>query len=138
MNNLISKSQDMSTEYCATVVRVGEVKPIENSDFLGTVMIEGRDIVVRKDAVHEGDVMIYVSNECQLDYNFLHLNNEFEDVELNANYKEVTGVTTQMQHDGATPEQIKEYIQQHKGYFDKRCREDGYKEFCGAGVREIS
>lgn len=45
----LSKSETMSTEYCCTIVQIGEVKPIEGSDFLGVVMVEGREIVVRKD-----------------------------------------------------------------------------------------
>ena len=89
MRNLLSQSKDMSHEYCATVVQLGELTPIEGTDFLATVMVEGLEIVVRKDRVKEGDVMIYVSNECQLDHLFLHYNNEFQDEELNANYSEV-------------------------------------------------
>lgn len=120
--NLISQSKDMVQEYCATVVRIGEVKPVENSDFLGVVDVEGRSIVVRRDRVHEGEVMIYVSNECQLDQDFLHYNNEFQDEELNANYKEVIDHTDQMRRNGATLDEIKAYIQANRGYFDKKCR----------------
>ena len=59
MRNLLSQSKDMSHEYCATVVQLGELTPIEGTDFLATVMVEGREIVVRKDRIKDGDVMIY-------------------------------------------------------------------------------
>ena len=120
--DFISHSKEMSHEYCATVVRIGEVKPVENSDYLGVVDVEGRDIVVRRDRVREGDIMIYVSNECQLDQDFLHLNNEFQDEELNANYKEVREQVEKYRSQGINEDEIKAYIQAHRGYFDKKCR----------------
>ena len=122
MSNILTKSKEMSTEYCATVVRIGEVKPIENADVLGSVIVEGREIVVRKDVVKQGDVMIYVQNECQIDADFLHVNNEFEDIAMNANADEVSGTVSQMERDGASNEDIQNYVRQHKGYFDKKCR----------------
>jgi hypothetical protein len=73
----------MSSEYCCTIVRIGEIKPIEGSDFLGQVMVEGRNIVVRKDEVKENDIMFYVQNECQLNKDFLSTNNLFDDKEMN-------------------------------------------------------
>lgn len=38
--------------------------PIENSDFLAYTKVFNDIIVVRKDQVHEGDLMFYASNEC--------------------------------------------------------------------------
>lgn len=122
MRNLLSQSKDMSHEYCATVVQLGELTPIEGTDFLATVMVEGREIVVRKDRIKEGDVMIYVSNECQLDHLFLHYNNEFQDEELNANYSEVQKHVAQMKTDNVSEDDIKSYIAANRGYFDKKCR----------------
>lgn len=85
MKKFLTQSKEMSHEYCCTVVKVGEVNPIEGSDFLGQVMIEGRTIVVRKDQVKEGDVLIYASNESQLATDFLFVNNLFEDKTMNSN-----------------------------------------------------
>lgn len=81
---MITKSKDFKQEYCCTIVRIGAVEPIQGSDFLGTTMVEGRTIVVRKDQTHEGDVMFYVSNESQVDADFLRVNNCFEDKTMNA------------------------------------------------------
>ena len=63
---MLTKSENFKQEYCCTIVRIGKVEPIVNSDFLAQVLVEGRTIVVRKEQVHEGDVMLYVANECQL------------------------------------------------------------------------
>ena len=75
------------SEYCCTIVRVGEVTPIEGSDFLGVTYIAGNSLVVRKDQVKEGDILFYASNETVLDKNFLSANNLFEigAYELNSN-----------------------------------------------------
>ena len=41
-------SENGSHEYCCTVVRVGELTPIEGSDFLMQTMVNGNSIVVSK------------------------------------------------------------------------------------------
>lgn len=85
MNELLSKSKDFKQEYCCTIVQLGEVLPIEGSDFLGQVLVEGRTIVVRKDQMKEGDVMFYVSNESQINADFLSINSFYEDKTMNVN-----------------------------------------------------
>ena len=94
MSDTFSKSNEMSAEYCCTIVKIGALNPIEGSDFLATTEINGRTIVVRKDQVNEGDVMFYASNESQIDAEFLRANSLFEDRTMNAD-------------------------QEHKGYFNK-------------------
>lgn len=122
MSKFLSQSKNMKDEYCGTVVQIGEVKPVPGTDFLGTVMVIGREIIVRKDKVHEGQIMIYVSNECQLNTDFLSVNNEFQDSELNANYDEVLKTKTQMINDGASKEDIEKYVFSKRGYFKKSGR----------------
>lgn len=85
MEKWLTKSENYTSEYCCTLVKIGEVKDIEGSDFLGVTLVEGREIVVRKDQVKEGDEMFYVANECQLNQDFLSINNLFEDKTLNTN-----------------------------------------------------
>lgn len=85
MNKIFSQSEHFKSEYACEVVRIGEVIPIEGSDFLGKVEIHpGMPIVVRKDEVKEGDVMFYVDMECQICGDFLRVNNQYEDRTLNA------------------------------------------------------
>lgn len=85
---LISLSKQGTSEYCIDVVKIGQVFPIENSDFLAYTKVFNDIIVVRKDQVHEGDLMFYASNECQLSKEFLSKNNMFRHGELNANPNE--------------------------------------------------
>lgn len=81
---MLTRSETFKQEYCCTIVQIGKVEAIENSDFLAQVLIEGRTIVVRKDQVHEGDVMYYVANECQVNADFLRGGNYYEDRSMNA------------------------------------------------------
>lgn len=90
-NNIFKKSEKFSSEYCCSIVKIGEVKPIDGKDKIGYTLVNGETIVVRKDQVKEGDILFYASNETQLDKDFLGANNLFESssYELNANAKDV-------------------------------------------------
>jgi hypothetical protein len=90
-NNVFTKSDGFKSEYSAAVIRVGELTPIEGSDFLAKTNVFGTQIVVRKDQVHTGDIMIYAANETQLNEKFLSVNNLYEIScrEKNANKEEV-------------------------------------------------
>lgn len=94
MNTPFTKSNDFKSEYSCAVVRVPELIPIEGSDFLAKTNIFGTQIVVRKDQVKEGDIMIYAANETQLNEEFLSVNNLFEIScrEKNANAAEVAQI----------------------------------------------
>lgn len=85
MQTELKKSKDFTEEYCCSVVRVGELVPVENSDRLMQTRINGESIVVNKADVKEGDVMLYVSNECQISGWFLGANNMYRHHTLNAN-----------------------------------------------------
>lgn len=76
--NVFTKSGNFKSEYSCAVVRVGELTPIESSDFLAKTNVFGTQIVVRKDQIKEGDVMIYAANETQLNEKFLSVNNLYE------------------------------------------------------------
>jgi len=121
-NPILSQSKDMSNEYCATVVRLDQVTPMENSDFLGVTVVEGREIVVRKDTVHEGNVMIYICNECQLNAQFLSVNNEFQETKYNANRDWLASQIKLLQQSGATEAEVQQFATQNSGYFGKNCR----------------
>ena len=91
MADFLSLSPEAKSEYCCNIVKIGEVKPIEGSDFLGQTFINGCSMVVRKDQVKEGAIMFYAPNESQLHSDFLGINNLFEIgcYEKNSNYLEV-------------------------------------------------
>lgn len=90
-NNIFTKSDSFKSEYCCSIIKVGEIKPIEGKDKIGYTLVNGETIVIRKDQVKEGDILFYASNETQLNKDFLGANNLFESgsYELNANAKEV-------------------------------------------------
>lgn len=112
---LINKNERFIQEYCATIVQINEVKPIEGSDFLGMTLVNGFPIVVRKDQVKEGDVMIYCPIETQLSHNFLKINDLYElnCRHWNSNYAEVENLI----NDGKT-EEAKSKV----GFFNKHGR----------------
>lgn len=88
---IFTQSEKMKEEYCASIVRVQHIEPVENSDNLVKTVIGGYNIVCNKNTVNEGDVVIYCKNETRLNYEFLSKNNLFEmsSRELNSNYEEV-------------------------------------------------
>lgn len=96
-NKIFTMSKDGKSEYCANVVRVGELKPIDGSDFLAQTYIGDASLVVRKDQVHEGQLLFYISNECQINEKFLSVNNLYEIgcYENNANADEVSNLLEQ-------------------------------------------
>ena len=100
---ILSLSENAKAEYCASVVRIGELKPVENSDFLCQTIVDGYSMVVRKDEVKEGDLMVYCCNETQLNKKFLSVNNLFElsSRELNANCQEVEALLAEGKEDEA-------------------------------------
>ena len=91
MKEVLKASEKIQHEYCCTVVRIGDLTPIDGSDFLATTLVNGIQIVIRKDETKPGDIMIYAMNETALNKQFLSANNLFElsERELNRNYPEV-------------------------------------------------
>ena len=115
VKEIFSSSEKMKEEYCATVVQIGELTPIEGSDFLAQTIVDGFSIVVRKDEFSTGDVAIYAKNETELNHDFLSSNNLFElsERELNKNYEEVQRLIDEGKTDDA---------RKLVGFFNKRGR----------------
>lgn len=113
---MFTKSENIKLEYCAQIVKIGELLPIEGSDFLVKTMIGGAyQVVVGKNDVKEGDIMIYCKLETAINADFLSVNNQFEigERELNRNFDEVQALI----NDGKTDE-AKKMV----GYFNKHGR----------------
>lgn len=83
MSLKITKSKGFRQEYCGTVVKIGEILPIEGRDRIVKTMVNGLSIVIGKDEFQTGDVAVYCANETQLHELFLHLNSMYDDKELN-------------------------------------------------------
>lgn len=97
------QSENMKAEYCCQVVRIGELIPIEGSDFLAKTIVSGNTIVVRKDEFKEGDYALYAKNETMLNKEFLSVNNLFElsAFEMNKNADEVRKLLDEDKRDKA-------------------------------------
>ena len=63
---IFTASEEMKSEYCAKIVRIGEMKPIEGSDFLVQTIVDGNSIVISKGMFETGEPVIYCMNETQL------------------------------------------------------------------------
>ena len=113
--DIFTKSENFKEEYSATIVRVGELKDIENSDNLKQAIIDGFSVVVNKNDVSEGDLMVYCKNETQLNSSFLSVNNMYEIGErhLNANADVVEQLIAEGKNDEAKAK---------VGYFNKHGR----------------
>lgn len=88
---IFTASEGMKNEYCAKIVRIGEMKDIDGSDFLVQTIVDGNSIVISKGMFETGEAVIYCMNETQINKDFLSANNQFEIGcrELNKNAKEV-------------------------------------------------
>lgn len=103
MNQPFTQSENYKSEYSCSIVRVGELTPVEGSDFLVKTTVNGESVVVRHDEVKTGDVMFYISNECEISSKFLFVNNLYSNSLLNSNARD-------------------EDAEQHKGFFEKTGR----------------
>ena len=54
MKKIFTLSDNAKLEYSCTVIQIGEVKPIEGSDFLAQTLVNGNPVVIRKDMIKEG------------------------------------------------------------------------------------
>lgn len=99
-SNIFTSSPEMKTEYCAQVVRIGEMKPIEGSDYLAQILVSGTSMVVRKDEFKTGDYAIYCKNETAINGDFLSINNCYEQSEYmrNVNRDKVIALKEQIQN----------------------------------------
>ena len=113
--NVFTQSENMSKEYCCTVVRLGEILPIEGALTVAKTEVKGRTIVVAKNC-KSGDLMFYCSNQSQLNEDFLSINNLYQDYEHNANADEVTAWLNS--HQSASEQEINDYKRKHRGYFN--------------------
>jgi hypothetical protein len=88
---MILEVKNCSLEYCASIVKIGKLEKVENSDNLVRTFIDGYPILVNKNEVSEGDVMVYSPIETEINSDFLRTNNlySWKDKELNHNYPEI-------------------------------------------------
>jgi len=103
MKEIFSKSKNFKQEYCCTIVKLGEVKPIPNYDSIGVTVVDNFTMVVRKDECKEGDILFYAANESELNHDFVSANNLFEigEFDKNSNAEEVAKLLAEGKNDEA-------------------------------------
>jgi hypothetical protein len=84
MNRLFTKSEKANENYLSQVIKIDNIRPHANADRLEIVTYQGANIIVAKNSVKIGDIMIHCAVESALNKDFLSKNNQFEDKELNA------------------------------------------------------
>lgn len=119
MENLFTQSEEMSHEYCCTIVRIEDIIPIEGARTVAQTEVNGRTIVVGNNT-KKGDIMFYCSNQSQLNEDFLSINNLYSDYLHNANAEEINEWLAA--NPDATPDEINEFKKTRRGYFDPKSR----------------
>lgn len=91
MKKIFTLSDKARLEYSASICRVGDILPIEGSDFIGKTVVFGENMIVRKSEYKSGDIVIYCPIETVINKKFLSSNNLFELSErhLNSNFEEI-------------------------------------------------
>lgn len=116
-------SENANLNYVATICKITDVFPIENSDNLVRTVVNGFDIVVDKNT-NVGDIVIYFPTESAICKEFLSINNLYDSFELNSNYAEVAIAIDEAAHiadETEYKERMKE-IRRMAGFFNKHGR----------------
>ena len=122
---ILRRSEHANPNYLCSICRIGETKPIENSDNLVSTVINGFNIVISKD-FKEGDVVAYFPIETALSPKYLSVNNlyEFSEHLLNSNGLEVDELITKANEE-EDKERANELLAEAKskvGFFSKKGR----------------
>src|SRR5690606_1022899 len=86
-----------STNYPATVVKMGTMHPIEGADKIQRTVLFGNNLIVSK-AVKEGDIMLYFVAGTQLSEDLCYENNLYDSHELNKDTSEKGYVSSKRRH----------------------------------------
>ena len=89
-NKLFSKSEKANDNYLSRVIKIDNLHHHPKADRLDITVVDGGNVIVARESVKIGDIMIFCAVESALNTGFLSNNNQFEDKELNIN-KEVKG-----------------------------------------------
>ena len=111
-NTYFSKAHNTSSEYCASIIKLDKISPIEGADNIGVVYVNFTPIIIRKDQFIEGEYYFYAPNESELCEKFLSANNlyDIQNYELNSNSNIVKKYISEGLYDAA---------QANCGFFNK-------------------
>lgn len=80
--SILNKNDRFSPNYCATLVKITKVHPLENCDNLVGTILFGNHVIVSKD-VQLNQLGVYFPVETLISHDFLHINNLYSNKELN-------------------------------------------------------
>jgi hypothetical protein len=85
MKKLFDRSEQFNENYGTRIVCIDNIQPHPNPEVtrLDITTISGNDIIVERDSLKIGDIVVYCPCESSLNCNFLSMNNQFRDAELN-------------------------------------------------------
>lgn len=86
-----------SVNYVATVVKITNLHPIENANFIQRTVIYGNNVVISKD-IKIGDIMLYFNSGTKLNPDFCKLNNLYSNQEYNIDPTAKKGYLSYKQH----------------------------------------
>jgi len=86
--NIFTQSENYNPNYACRVIKIGNIRNHEKADRLEIITVMGYNVITRKSSFQVGDLAIYCPVESAINRNFLKLNNQFEDSELNSDNKE--------------------------------------------------
>ena len=84
MKKLFTKSEKANNNYLSQVIKIDNIRNHPDADKLEIVTYQGANIIVAKDSVKVGDVMIHCAVESALNKEFLAKNNQFDEKNLNS------------------------------------------------------
>lgn len=100
--------------YAATVRVVDSIIEIEGMDRLAYAVLGVEKVLVSKDDIHKGDIVVFVPQETVLSNKYLKANNLYTNYELNDNYNEYLSVKS---NDFYTDEEKERIYKGMRGYF---------------------
>lgn len=84
---LLSKSEKFNVNYALKIVKIDKLVKHPNADRLMMFQIDGNNIIT-SNKTQEGDIVVYFPLLTQISSQYLHLNNEYRNKDLNSNPEE--------------------------------------------------
>ena len=88
--DIFSLSPAHNPNYLPKIVKLEKFKPHPNANRLKIALVDGYDVIV-SNSLSEGEIVLYFPLECQINEEFLSLNNEFnfDNYQMNSNREEI-------------------------------------------------
>lgn len=81
---MLRKSKQFNENYASQIIEIKQIIPHSNADKLEMIVHQGNNIIIAKNSLKIGDIVIFCAVGSQLNPEFLKANNQFEDKSLNS------------------------------------------------------